>query len=698
MSILHRSGLPWVGMALLAALLVPIAWMSATAPRISAVLSANSLAPGGEEAFVADLSGFARWPYVVRAGWPYAVPGSTLFPSDVSVTEAGRPLEMRDDLPGAAGTYQISNGELRFSASDHSDPRTNGRAYTATFQTRLDPNLEVLGIVALLALSVSLASRNWLSSDGKAAIAYAIPMIACLCAFGASLAFRPLPVIYATDSRSYLLPALSLLSGDLTGVAPFGRIGYSALIAATLVFTTLRGLLVVQLAMSIIAATAVAWVLFLCLRAATSPVGRVSRHDPKVLRRIGLSAVGFLFVAIILSNNAFVFSTYSILTEAPHVALAALALLLFTYTWLAGRGSTRVPLAVGAFVVTYFSTLVRPGTLIALCLAGAALVWVLWAERSSLRNARNLGAVLLGGALIFSVYAVDKATAGAPSSYFGGQMLVCSHIPLVLPEIGEKTPQRAHLSAELRRILSRPHGGYFTLGYNATECFTDEDMNLAMQGVAENEGASRGGWLMRRFVAAVAHRPLLYARNVADQLRTYFRQPFADLYQSTEIGQEGIDRDWETLHAFASRVGVPRDGFAVRVTNPIPQNFPAIVDYVKYQVSSKSTPYFGVVVLSAMLLALVFLFAVPAGQRRDTEIVVLCVGTFVFSCILLVAMSFSFDVARYIMVLAPFALLWLAVSLIYVIYALSVRTPALFRKPGRIAAAEYSTAPSGRSF
>jgi hypothetical protein len=683
MLLLYRFGiLPLaVSIALLASVVVPVIWLSTTAPKVSAVLNSGEIVPDGRHSYDISLSRFAKWPYVVRAGWPYVVPGSHLFPSDVSLSEAGQPLGLLAESQSGSGGYEVSNGELRFSPSDDSDPRTNGRTYAVTLQTRLDPNLETLGIVALLIWSVWSAHRRRLTADAKATLAYALPIAASLIAFSVSLLVRPMPVIYSPDSISYLSPALAMMSGHFIGVATFGRIAYCALIVATLLFTTLHGLPVVQLFMSLIAVIAIAWVLFLGLRATTASM----RQSLVELRLLALSLAGFFFVTTILSNNAFVFNIYNVLTEAPHLPLAAVALLLFTATWLVRSAKARVPLAVGAVVLTYFSTLVRPVTLITLCLAGVSLLVVLWKDRRTLYTRANMSALIIGSILMATGYAADKVTAGPLGYLFGPQTLFCFHIPIVLPEVGENTPERAELSKLLRNVLIRPPGGYPTVGYNADDnCFNDESVNLAFQRAADSEGMPRSQWLMRAFLAGVVHQPLAYARTVGDQLGAYFRRPFLDLPQTDVVSQMGIDRDWDRLKPYASIIGMERDDFAVRVTNWVPQDFPALIDYVRYQLIAKSTRYFGVVISSAMALALFCLFVAPAPGRKDSEIVVLCVGSFLFSWILLVAMSHSFDILRYGMALVPLALLWFVVSLVYVIYAFSVRLPALVRAKIRI--------------
>jgi hypothetical protein len=193
---------------------------------------------------------------------------------------------------------------------------------------------------------------------------------------------------------------------------------------------------------------------------------------------------------------------------------------------------------------------------------------------------------------------------------------------------------------------------------------------------------------MHRFVMGVLHRPIAYAQSVRDQVQTYFRLSFVEFYEGTSVSQAGVDRDQGLLKQYSSRIGVGPGGFATSVTNPIPEGFPGIADYVRYQVTSKAADVFWVVAALAAALAVIFMFAVPGRERKDTEIVVVCVAGFISSWILTVAMSHSFDVLRYDMALIPFALLWSGVSMIYLLYAVIVRIPAVFRKMDRADAAK----------
>src|SRR3569832_292488 len=79
-------------LAVLLLVLGPLIWFAQQAPRVSVVLSPMVMNPGPLNTYLSSVSEAAKWPYVLRAGWPYAVPESKLFPWDPSVAEGGRPL------------------------------------------------------------------------------------------------------------------------------------------------------------------------------------------------------------------------------------------------------------------------------------------------------------------------------------------------------------------------------------------------------------------------------------------------------------------------------------------------------------------------------------------------------------------------------------------------------------------------------
>ncbi len=69
-------------------------------------------------------------------------------------------------------------------------------------------------------------------------------------------------------------------------------------------------------------------------------------------------------------------------------------------------------------------------------------------------------------------------------------------------------------------------------------------------------------------------------------------------------------------------------------------------------------------------------------RRGETQadIVVLCVGSFVFCWALLLALSNAIDVGRYVAEIAPFNILWFTISVLYLPYRLLLGARLLRRR------------------
>ncbi len=660
--------------AILTFAFLPIVWMNETAPRMSGILKPEAVAPGGGYSYNTRVSGLAKWPYSIQT--------SAFVPEDLTLTEAGRPLGPLVSYAGADnianGRYVFAGGDIRFSATDNSDPRTNGRSYAITLQTRIDPTLEWLDLIVLLLGSVFVSRRKCLSPNGAAALAYSIPASACLVGFIASTAIaHSLPLVFWPDSYGYLFPGMSLASGHLHGVSIQGRgIGYPALIAATLMFAGLRGLSPVQLGLSVLAVALLAATLFELLRAATARLVRSSWYCASELRLLVMSAASLLFVTCVVASNGFAFQLYSMLAEVPHLFLISAALLLFVACWLV-PAQKRIPLALGAFVLTYFSTLTKPMTLITLCLAGASLLWIVWAQRRTLTRRTNLSAIILSGALVGAAHAADSA-ASVPESYlFGPETLFCNHIEIVLPAVGEATPERAELSRLLRGVLARNHESRIQV-YNGDDCSYDSSVFRAIGRAAAREHSGIPDWLLRQFLVGVAKHPLVYIRLVAHQLRLYFRRPLADADEN-DHSPAVSDAEWNLLKPYTSVLGVSRDSFSVRFRSWVPKDLPAAIRYLRNLTDSSAAYFFTAIVLPATLLATLLLLALPTRQDRRVEVIVTCIAGFASSWMLLIAMAHTFDEVRYQLELLPLAGLWFVASCIYLIFIACVRIPELHR-------------------
>jgi hypothetical protein len=88
--------------------------------------------------------------------------------SPAIVYENGIPLALPNSKPKSIrydgnGRYSISNGNLYFSSSDNSDPRTNGRKYELEWPHPIPPVLEWIAYLFSLFGVIMLLFREWLT-------------------------------------------------------------------------------------------------------------------------------------------------------------------------------------------------------------------------------------------------------------------------------------------------------------------------------------------------------------------------------------------------------------------------------------------------------------------------------------------------------------------------------------------------------
>ena len=117
-------------------------------PTVSRTLELRAMAPAGGVAYVAHVGALSRKILVVPSD---EEPGG----SRMQLTEDGRPLGPANSghdriRAGGHGQYSHWGEHVYFSASDNSDPRSNGRRYTFSVprELRPAPSLWMLGALA----------------------------------------------------------------------------------------------------------------------------------------------------------------------------------------------------------------------------------------------------------------------------------------------------------------------------------------------------------------------------------------------------------------------------------------------------------------------------------------------------------------------------------------------------------------------
>lgn len=158
-----NTGIAWI-MAIAAALTLALAIVCLAPPQLDADLRSANFAADGGFAYTA--------PVLLRApiGFSIASDGDGDAVSNLELYESGRLLDPAhtghvDIRELGKGRYSHWRAKLWFSASDSSDPRTNGRTYSVSVRVSVNPL--VPATVALFDLLALVAARRLLLSDAR---------------------------------------------------------------------------------------------------------------------------------------------------------------------------------------------------------------------------------------------------------------------------------------------------------------------------------------------------------------------------------------------------------------------------------------------------------------------------------------------------------------------------------------------------
>jgi len=252
---------------------------------------------------------------------------------------------------------------------------------------------------------------------------------------------------------------------------------------------------------------------------------------------------------------------------------------------------------------------------------------------------------------------------------FGPKILFCNHIPIVLDVVGDETPERAELSNLLDEVVALGPQGWSVLGFDGDQCFYNRRIDWAILQVSVSERTDFGDWVRSEFLRGVATHPLAYAEVVARELGSYFRRPIV----GESKGDTGwmSDPAWVRLKAYSSLLGMPREAFSAHSVNWVARDFAPLTYFGKWLLAWIAACFQGIVLLGTLLAAACLITnRSPAVRRAET--VVLCVGGFVASYVLVIALSHTFDIVRYASALVPLSLLWFLVSAVYLPYRLCI--------------------------
>jgi hypothetical protein len=646
-----------------ALLLAAVIYIGVVAPKAAVVISPDWMVHDVGHSFSFTVPKLARWPYVTPAPPAYTVLGP-----DMVLLEAGRRLGPetyweRVQNEGL-GRYRPRDGRVWFSSSDNSDPRANGKTYLLIVQTRINAKLEWFGLAVFLIGTVIRVRRLGLRPDRAAAMAFFVPVAAVLIGLCASTLIHPMPPLFTSDSFEYVNPGLKLAAGAPVIHDSSRGIGYPALIAGLLKFATLHAVPVLQLFLLVAAVLALSVLLFLFLRTSTRSLARSQGRTAAIIRLAIITLLGFTYATLVVTHDQTTLNLYMLMAETPHLAFSALGLLFLVLSWIVRGGATRIPLALAAVVALYFSTLIKPLTLLPLGVAALSLLGILWLERRNFWGAANLIALAGAVTIVAAAYSANEWIASPAARFFGPQTLFCNHIRIVLPIVGAATPERADLSRLLRGVLALGPRGWSTLGQDGDQCMYKDTVNAAIGRVVESEHTERASWLTEAFLSGVIADPTAYLRIVDRQLARYFHHPFADKWQAEGTIDEG---DWDRIARFAPLLGMTRADFTAGTVSWVSHDFQPFSWAVSH-IRDVLSPDFAPVIIMATVVAVVSLLRRRSPDFIEPELIVLCVGAFTLSYALVIALSHSFDHGRYTAGMQPFTILWYVISASYVIY------------------------------
>jgi hypothetical protein len=402
------------------------------------VLDTARFRPEGGHAYIIDVPRERRF-LAFRsdsANWPDQ--------SDLLLLENGRPLGPAHALHQfvrnkGRGAYSHWDGALRFSASDNSDPRSNGRTYQVWAPLALAPmviyalfTLDGLAVLAILALGYV---RGWRIEDVRATAArFSLlltkqtgPLSRLLDSFGIGLGstarqwqhwvFGLVTVILAIIINLTMLkytdfrPCLEPDSGSYLDFSLVRTGGYPAIVLGIHALTgDVRWMVPFQLNLLLLS---LAWLGY--------SVGRLA----------GTIWLGLLLTLLCFATVPLLLLTYQILTEATFTAFIALHCA-FVANYLRTR---RWEHAVAAGTMLVIVILIRPAGY-SLLLGIPLVAWLVTTDR--FRSMLQLGIPVVAGLVLASL--VNYTQFGVFSTQsFGGYSILGHTLFLLEPEDGAST-------------------------------------------------------------------------------------------------------------------------------------------------------------------------------------------------------------------------------------------------------------------
>ena len=500
--------------------------------------------------------------------------------------------------------------------------------------------------------------------------AFAAPFIAVAASLVGQLTFGR-AVIWTPDSFGFMQTGFMMAAGADAAGDLERNAGYPLVAALLLPLGGLRAMVTFQ---SLLAVAGLAALLF-CVKAI-------------VRNPFCFGVVGLLTVIAALANDSFILYAQTINGDSLFGSLLTLSLALFLLAWLRS-GETRAISMIGAFGLSYAAYLVKPNAILTLPLCGACLVFILGRAPQLLLKPRLLIALAV---LVAAVAGLEfrQAQLRYKNEDFGPRTMFCFHLDSVLPDLGGATPQRRQLRILLETVR---HGSpdWLALGYNGDGCFYDQQVHDAIHDNAVSEGMTDKAWLSHRTMLALLHHPGPYFIQTARQMAFFMRRPIPDASQPAAGHMD--DSSWQSLTPYERFVRMPRIEFERTLDSWFVQRHGRLSKLGKGLLALLPRSLFPITFLAGMMAAADVARRRPA---RRTSVVFLAATGFVLATALTVALSHTFDVARYASSFALLSIFWWLAGLAHLTavardhvrtdlhvrsdgVALSVRIPALAR-------------------
>jgi len=490
-------------------------WVALSAPAILLTLHAAAILPLARQTVRLDhIQHHQGLAYVAEFPAPYPA----RFETDAHLLEDGRALPFpnmwrwESVARDGGGRYRVELGKVYFSASDNSDPRTNGKAYTLNQPWPLPRWLMWMSwslMVAATLWLIAAAGGVVLGAAAKPRFAYVAAAFVLVFAANRAWLFVDYPVAAIhPDSGGYYGAAEQIMSGTWPNFGNRPPV-YPLLLAGVFAIDDRAiAIVAVQTALSLVAGLLMTYAVFRWRRSLTIPAAIVM-----ILFLCGLTTIEH--DTAMLSES--VYTSFLVLAFASLL----LALPAGAKAWLTASSAF-----MGLAILT------RPAGMFLLVVYLFVVLWLAW-QRSSWKAVIAFGLPLPLLMLAISTYNARKVGVFAPTTWGEANFAVATQLSW--------QPDDAYppeINAAIQKIHDIIYGRMAAIGKDPSVLDTSWDSNALAPIFVEsfNQAAldvalTMGGqyetgarpWIRRIGLDTIRKRPARYARFVWTMLALYFQ-------------------------------------------------------------------------------------------------------------------------------------------------------------------------------